>query len=146
MVVSVDGDWCHIRKFSGSQLRCTSYRVKRTECYKVFADSSTYLSSNHHFEDSDSDCEERTNMCVPDPSLPGVPPELSTDFINETAGVVEHNDLTPTDVIPGGSDSKSSVSSQPQVEGAATSYDIAPRRSTRQRKLPKRFDDYEVNW
>ena len=146
LVVSVDGDWCHIRKFSGSQLRCTSYRVKRTECYKVFADSSTYLSSNHHFEDSDSDCEERTNMCVPAPSLPGVPPELSTDFINETAGVVEHNDLTPTDVIPGGSDSESSVISQPQVEGAATSYDIAPRRSTRQRKLPKRFDDYEVNW
>ena len=35
LVVSLDGVWCNIRKFTGSQLRQTSYRVKREECYKV---------------------------------------------------------------------------------------------------------------
>ena len=35
LVVSLDGVWCNIRKFTGSQLRQTSYRVKRNECYKV---------------------------------------------------------------------------------------------------------------
>ena len=35
LVASVDGVWCSIRKFVGSQLRNTSYRVKRSECYAV---------------------------------------------------------------------------------------------------------------
>ena len=35
LVVSLDGVWCNIRKFTGSQLRQTSYRIKRDECYKV---------------------------------------------------------------------------------------------------------------
>ena len=35
LVVSVDGLWCNIRKFNGSQLRSTSYRVKLSECYRV---------------------------------------------------------------------------------------------------------------
>ena len=34
-MVSVDGLWCNVRKFTGSQLRSTSYRVKLSECYRV---------------------------------------------------------------------------------------------------------------
>ncbi|KAI0235047.1 hypothetical protein LSAT2_014535 [Lamellibrachia satsuma] len=34
LVVSVDGVWLNVSKFIGNQLRATSYRVKRTECYK----------------------------------------------------------------------------------------------------------------
>ena len=34
-VVSVDASWCNIKKMSGAQLRSSSYRVKRCECYKV---------------------------------------------------------------------------------------------------------------
>ena len=37
LVVSVDGVWLNVGKFIGNQLRATSYRVKRTECYKVAA-------------------------------------------------------------------------------------------------------------
>lgn len=32
IVVSCDGDWQHINKFSGSQLRRTDYRVKDSDC------------------------------------------------------------------------------------------------------------------
>ena len=35
LVTSVEGDWCNIKKFAGNQLRTTSYRVRRTECFKV---------------------------------------------------------------------------------------------------------------
>ncbi len=35
LVTSVDGPWCNIRKFTGSQLRNNSYRVKLTDCYMV---------------------------------------------------------------------------------------------------------------
>ena len=35
LVVSVDGLWCNSRKFTGSQLHSTSYRIKLSECYHV---------------------------------------------------------------------------------------------------------------
>ncbi|XP_033125265.1 neural-cadherin-like [Anneissia japonica] len=35
LIASIDGDWCNIRKFSGTQLRSNTYRVKKTECFKV---------------------------------------------------------------------------------------------------------------
>ena len=34
LVVSTEGDWLNISKFTGTQLCATSYRVKRTECYR----------------------------------------------------------------------------------------------------------------
>ena len=35
LVVSVDGLWCNVHKFTDSQLSSTSYRVKLSECYRV---------------------------------------------------------------------------------------------------------------
>ena len=35
LVVSIDGEWCRIKRFSGSQLRSSSYKVKLAECYCV---------------------------------------------------------------------------------------------------------------
>ena len=35
IIVSIDGEWCFIKKFSGSQLRASSYKVKLAECYTV---------------------------------------------------------------------------------------------------------------
>ncbi|KAK2547365.1 hypothetical protein P5673_032733 [Acropora cervicornis] len=35
VIVSIDGEWCFIKKFSGSQLRATSYKVKLAEFYTV---------------------------------------------------------------------------------------------------------------
>ena len=49
LVVSVDGLWCNVRKFVGSQLRSTSYRIKLSECYRVpvLADPSSKLPRHH---------------------------------------------------------------------------------------------------
>ena len=35
LVTSVESDWCHLRKFVGSQLRQSPYRVKKSDCFKV---------------------------------------------------------------------------------------------------------------
>ena len=35
LVVSIDWEWCFIKKFSGNQLRSSSYKVKREECHLV---------------------------------------------------------------------------------------------------------------
>ena len=35
LVVSIDGSWCNVRKFAGSQLRSSSYRIKLSECFLV---------------------------------------------------------------------------------------------------------------
>ena len=35
IVSRIDGEWCFIKKFSGSQLRATSYKMKLAECYAV---------------------------------------------------------------------------------------------------------------
>lgn len=35
LVMGVDGVWCNIRKFTGIQLRRTSYSVRLGDCYKV---------------------------------------------------------------------------------------------------------------
>ena len=38
LVVAIDPPFCDIKKFIGSQLRSSSYRVKLTECFKVPSD------------------------------------------------------------------------------------------------------------
>ena len=35
IIVSIDGELCFIKKFSGSKLRATSYKVKLAECFTV---------------------------------------------------------------------------------------------------------------
>ena len=35
IVVTTNDDWCHIKKFAGSQLRSSSYKVKLSECYRI---------------------------------------------------------------------------------------------------------------
>ena len=48
LLVSIDNEWCLVKKFLGNQLRSTSYKVKLVECYQVPSEiysSSTQASS-----------------------------------------------------------------------------------------------------
>ena len=51
LVTSIDGVWCNVHKFTGSQLRSSSYRVKLSECYHVpdLTETTSNLSSNLSF-------------------------------------------------------------------------------------------------
>ena len=64
LVVAVEGQWCHIKRFSGAQLRNTAYRVKRSECYKVPSNlCETRSEVLHHgaSDTSDEEAEESNN-------------------------------------------------------------------------------------
>ena len=79
LVVSVDGQFCNIRKFVGSQLRSTSYRVKMSECYKVAAEIS-HSSHPRIPRDNDSSDDEIVPSSQPTtpPSQPVIPTAIST--------------------------------------------------------------------
>ena len=57
LVVLVDGEWCNVRKFVGSQLRNVSCRVRKNECYKVapFRVHTPWRPSKEEFSDSGRD-------------------------------------------------------------------------------------------
>ena len=69
LVISTDKEWCDIKKFTGSQLRPTSYRVKQSECFKVPQDSLTRESQPNHSMALETDID-------PLPTEPAPPPDL----------------------------------------------------------------------
>ena len=86
LVVSVDGAWCFIRKFTGAQLRSSSYKVKLKECYRV---------PEHRFQVVDHCVEESVTAgthddmhiaalpmtgaeCAPTDPIPYIPPDIPT--------------------------------------------------------------------
>ena len=103
LVVAVDGQWCNIRKFTGSQLRSMSYRVKLTECYKVPSDSTITDSRyrRYHTSDTDSDSEDGdVNLPSAPPKPPDIPCELTephSDIPSESVTLDEHNQSSHAD-------------------------------------------------
>ena len=69
LVVSLDGDWCFIKKFVGNQLRASSYKVKLTECYKV---PITNIEHNPSVSESDTDDSPDSEPNHP----PDIPPQI----------------------------------------------------------------------
>ena len=78
LVISVKGVWCNVRKFVGNQLRSTSYRVKRSECYKVTS-SSHIVPPLSRGPTSEDDSEDNDTVPAPTPPHPpDIPIKLST--------------------------------------------------------------------
>ena len=68
-VTEVNNPWCHIKKFTGSQLRATSYKVKLSECY-VLPSSATNPGSQ-----DDDEADQDVPVTTTSPSAPQVPPQ-----------------------------------------------------------------------
>ena len=77
LVTSVESDWCNIRKFIGSQLRSTTYRIKRSECYEVpfFYTVPTVCSTPNRRSTGHGD---HPPLSESVPFNPNIPAELST--------------------------------------------------------------------
>ena len=110
LVVKVDSDWCYIKKFVGSQLRDTAYRVKRTECYTVQGPLSSQdrieseeeafeeiqYSSSHAVDSIASHTE--SDGTLMDSVASGV--EDNTQVSNEQGSQVVHEqDIIPNEII-----------------------------------------------
>ena len=46
VVASIEGQWCQVKKFTGTQLRNRSYRVKKSECITVRRERPRHTSHN----------------------------------------------------------------------------------------------------
>jgi hypothetical protein len=83
LVTSIEDNWCNVRKLVGSQLRSASYRVMKSECYKVphSIDNTrrNYKYMHESIDDSDDEAELSPTCPAPLPSIPqeiSVPPEI----------------------------------------------------------------------
>jgi hypothetical protein len=154
LVTAVEGMWCNIRKFIGSQLRNASYRVKKSECYKVPNQQEHRLQTTHRNQPSDEDYVEGIPQVTPrPPSPPLIPAELSTPATD--SGTTDSDlqspnpslsDAQQTESLPhpdtGSNDSAPCDSAELLQPPAPTS---TLRRSERQRRLPIHLNDFVVD-
>lgn len=132
LVVSIDGTWCNIQKFIGSQLRKTSYRVKTSECYKVPSQIKYHAMVPQNREDDHSDSE----LDSVEPPAPPEPPKIP-DEIAKPPDVQKEISLT-TNEQPFGLSNLQNIESPEDIMSSAQ----APRRSTRQRRQPERYGQF----
>ena len=151
IVTEVNDPWCHIKKFSGSQLRSTSYKVKLCECYVIPA-----LNPLPRLrQDNNDDCEDCEDLPTADPpspaheiSPPSPPEELTRPY---NAGPVispiptyhdnafeedPNEDIETTEKDP--SAAEATTSAAPTLD---TSQET-PSRPHRERKPPDYLKDY----
>ena len=101
IIVSINGELCFMKKFSGSKLRATSYKVKLAECYTV---PNTLPPPSYHSVVptlDDDECEEIAEQPHPC-QQPSAPLDLlrppSPDPSASTPHHAEHQeDTTPSD-------------------------------------------------
>ena len=165
LVVSIDGSWCNVRKFTGSQLRSTSYRIKLSECYPVPGQiEPTPKLSRRYSSDSDENIDEETafssvpqspRYVVPTqtPEALAAPPSPPTD-----ASQTPNSPFVPNGNVPVSSMVSSICEHQDsvtlpdspcadEVDVPATDPPISPtipgpRRSGRLTRLPAYLKDY----
>ena len=157
LVTSLEGNWCSVRKFVGAQLRNMSYRIKRSECFKV--PSYNFGSHTPGADDTYSDDEEVPSCITPvaPPSPVSVPSFLATPVL-PSSDVSEHSlasDFSPAkSTIPSPPSPVTVTSFQPpNIPSLITtpvlpSSDVSeqsyspPRRSTRTRRPPDYLKDF----
>jgi len=152
LVTSIDGPWLNIRKFVGSQFRSSSYRVKKSECYKVHsqmfslpAPILTEEESDSHFEIESTPTTHITDIpihsepqALPDP--PQIPEEIVPANAHSPPDIVEAIDapdihVETVDNVPSNS---TTVQSDSNVEHSPSNCNSRPKRDC---KLPVRFRD-----
>ena len=165
LVVSIDAPFCNIRKFVGSQLPSSSYRVKLSECFKVPSEiDDTSPFSTPHASDDPADNSDREPEPLSLPPPPDIPDAISVPTLqgspqhaasqpaeqsrveqrssdhaaaptpaNDYAVQAPYRDSDPSETL---SDSEQSIPS---------SVD-APRRSSRPRRPPARFEDFVTDF
>ena len=118
LVTSTDQLWCNVHKFKGDQLRNASYRVKKSDCYKV--PDLHYMSRPEYHDHGQSDDEDETvafpsdsreefhppqsaNDMPPDRGLPDIPEQISVplfDSAESTEAEMDKSALQHTPDVP----------------------------------------------
>ena len=152
LVVSLDPPFCNIKKFVGSQLRSSSYRVKLSECFRVPVTTSDPSASLRRHSDNSADEDD----LLPEPNPPPSPPDIP-DAISAPAcqGSPPPQELEPPPLPGPPSDSLTDQSphfvdvpqeNAPEPAAVNPSSDDGPRRTSRSCRRPARFTDYVTDF
>ena len=152
LVVSVDPPFCNIKKFVGSQLRSSSYRVKLSECFRVPVTTSDPSASLRRHSENSVDEDDLLPELSPPPSPPDIPDAISAPAFH---GSTPTQELEPpalpgpppdslTDQAPHNVDVLQGTAPEP-VE-VNPSADDGPRRTSRSCRPPARFADYVTDF
>jgi hypothetical protein len=150
LVVAIEDSWCYIRKFTGSQLRKLSYKVKCSECYKVPSLVPNMTNApDPHVEHADFSDDEDTgsSQILPEPQYneipvppepPDIPLELSLPAHYDDVSLIEERlpvnvpEICESDVLP------AHACDSDTLEPIATQS----KRPVRSRRPPKYLEDY----
>jgi hypothetical protein len=158
LVVTVDHPWCNVRKFTMSQFRSSSYRVKLEDCYKV-PDQSPQVAQYPDNGDPGDESNDMASIPSP-PALPDVPETLS---FPPSEPWTMNSQCVPQVDIPDMGDSAASTchpitspptdcpttcppTDCPSTDCPTRDFPDNVRRSTRQRRRPAKYDDYSVEF
>lgn len=140
LVVSVEGIWCNVRKFVGSQLRSSSYRIKTSECFKVpssIPSTYRYRPRSTQYDSSDDEGDSLPEP-TPPPQPPVIPFEISTP---STYDVPDLQNPLPACVNTQSQDSQTDLNHDADL-CVSHPESTLPRRSSRRRQPPPRLGDY----
>ena len=139
LVVRTDGSWLNISKFSGDQLRNASYRVKRTECFKVPSEI-TCLTPIAPLPETVDDINDTDDTLPSASTEPPISPSVDTPLVTPISAfdpVISSDQRVDCDSVLPPHDQVI----QPDVP-EVHAVDQPVRRSTRTRRLPSKFDDF----
>lgn len=140
LVTHLDGPWCDIRKFVGTQLRDTAYRVRSSDCYQVLptipqADTvhdnlDDHIDNRSEVRDIFQDTPQSEPQSIREPTLPSpqaeesLPPTTEYTTSDPPFLHVHH----PPEIVNPPNEPDTTVSS--------------PNRPKRERKRPSYLEDY----
>ena len=93
IVVSIGFPWCFVKKFSGSQLRATSSKVKLSECY---ATSPSVIVSDHSGPQASQDQDGEPSPVTPAVPAASVSPAPPSPALPELTSVPSDEDQLPS--------------------------------------------------
>lgn len=141
LITSIENPWCYIKKFSGSQLRAASYKVKLSECYRVqsqFSDCTPNQVKHESNDDLSTDVEDDDKV----PQFINIPDTLSRPAYEPLNPIPNENNLLSMDVSSEVADECDLNSSHSNVELNTTNTYERPQRA---RKPPSYLSDYELS-
>ena len=134
-----------MRKFVGAQLRSSSYRVKLSECYKVAACSTDLSRNSPRIADEIlSGDEEEIVLPLSRPPCTSavleIPAEISTPAPPDSASLDDSQLLNAVDFHDPNDDRHDTTPPLAAPDDLRDS--TPPRRSSRPRRVPQRYNDY----
>ena len=160
LVVSVEGDWCNVRKFTGVQFRSHTYRIRQRDCTKVpDMIKQDVLPTDKHELENDADDEHTITRGDPLGSQAPIQLPVNSDALDIPEHLLptyEHiNNTTPpavcSDRESGTQPKESKLSKSPQSDPVPTQNSETPsvpipdkplRYPRRTRRAPKHFQDF----